>query len=152
MELMLLIIGCYALAALLVHLAFWMGRRRSGEGKHYVLIADEGQHNMEWYLRMLHAFSRWMGREVRLTVVDAGASQETMAIVERWQRTGKQVQVHACSSDGNVNNEQENGKRSQSSAAIHMLWMLQAEGIVSEAEHAVLVDLQNPADLSKMPF
>ncbi|MFC4812020.1 glycosyltransferase family A protein [Paenibacillus sp. GCM10023250] len=34
----------------------------------------------------------------------------------------------------------------------HLLWMLQAEGIVSEKDHAVLIDLRDPADLSKLPF
>lgn len=152
MELILLIIGCYAVAALLVHLAFWIGQRRSRAGRHYVLIADQGQKNMEWYLRMLYAFSRWVGRDIRLTVVDAGATEETLAIVERWKRSGKDVQIHSCTLEDQA--ETVNGKRSQSSggAAVHLLWMLQAEGIVSEADHAVLVDLQNPADLSKMPF
>jgi hypothetical protein len=32
------------------------------------------------------------------------------------------------------------------------MWMLQAEGIVTEPEHAVLVDLREPADLSKLPL
>ncbi|MBM7566486.1 glycosyltransferase family A protein [Paenibacillus sacheonensis] len=34
----------------------------------------------------------------------------------------------------------------------HLLWVLQAEGIVSVKEQAVLIDLRNPADLSKLPF
>ncbi|RAP73943.1 hypothetical protein [Paenibacillus montanisoli] len=34
----------------------------------------------------------------------------------------------------------------------NLLWMLQAEGIVSVKDHTVLVDLQNPDDLSKLPF
>jgi hypothetical protein len=34
----------------------------------------------------------------------------------------------------------------------HLMWMLQAEGIVTEPEHAVLVDLREPADLSKLPL
>lgn len=34
----------------------------------------------------------------------------------------------------------------------HLLWMLQAEGIVSAKEHAVLIDLRDPADLSKLPM
>lgn len=150
----LLVIGCYALAALLVHLAYWIGSRRQQRSKHYVLITDQGQNNMEWYLRMLHTFSRWMGKDVRLTVVDRGASEETMAIVERWRRGGKEVHVHAGSvaqpeDSANVrNSSQGTGNRDAS----QMMWMLQAEGVVAEADHAVLIDLQNPADLSKMPF
>lgn len=151
LNVLLLIIGCYAAAALLVHLAHRIGRGRSRKSKHYVLIADQGQEQMEWYLRMLHAFSRWVGKDVRLTVVDRGASDETLAIVERWRRSGKEVHVHA--QKANADPETDEGKRSQeNSGAIQMMWILQAEGIVSESEHAVLVDLQNPSDLSKMPF
>ncbi|RIX51077.1 hypothetical protein D3P08_18545 [Paenibacillus nanensis] len=147
--LLLLVVGCYVLAALLVHLAHWLGRGRVQRSKHYVLITDSGQNNMEWYLRMLHAFSRWMGKDVRLTVVDRGASEETMAIVERWRRGGKEVRVHAQLPD----NGADDGKNLDGGRkAAQMMWMLQAEGIVSESEHAVLVDLQNPSDLSKMPF
>ncbi|RJX36936.1 hypothetical protein D3P09_25875 [Paenibacillus pinisoli] len=154
MELILLIIGCYAVAALFVHLAFWIGQRRSRAEKHYVLIAGQAGKNMEWYLRMLHAFSRWLGRDIRLTVVNDGASEETMAIVERWKRGGKQVHVHAIEPEEHEQESDESSKRSQRSntSAVHLMWMLQAEGIVSESDHAVLVDLQNPSDLSKMPF
>ncbi|SFT25614.1 hypothetical protein [Paenibacillus sp. BC26] len=34
----------------------------------------------------------------------------------------------------------------------NLLWMLQAEGVVSVKDHAVLIDLRDPADLSKLPF
>lgn len=153
LELLLLIMGCYALAALLVHLVFWARWGRSRKGKHYVLIADQGQKNMEWYLRMLFSFSRWVGKDVRLTVVDRGATEETMAIVERWRRSGNEVYVHTHPGSPERESDNRDSKRSQDEGvALHMLWMLQAEGIVSEAEHAVLVDLQNPSDLSKMPF
>jgi hypothetical protein len=151
-ELLLIVMGCYALAALLVHLAYWYGRGRQGVSKHYVWIADREQKNMEWYLRSLFSFSRWMGKDVQLTVVDRGDTEETMAVVERWSRGDDNVRVLRGKGESN----QQAGKRSRSEAeadsSIHLLWMLQAEGIVSEAEHAVLVDLQNPADLSKMPF
>lgn len=157
LELLFLIIGFYFAAALFVHLAFWIARRRGRAGKHYVLIADQGQKNMEWYLRSLFSFSKWIGKEIRLTVVDRGATQETLAIVERWRRSGKEVRVHAHPAGGGqpegMDDGMEDGKRSQwDGGAVHMLWMLQAEGIVTEADHAVLVDLQNPSDLSKMPF
>ncbi|BBH23899.1 hypothetical protein Back11_52440 [Paenibacillus baekrokdamisoli] len=34
----------------------------------------------------------------------------------------------------------------------HMMWKLQAEGIITRSEHAVLIDLRDPADLSKLPL
>lgn len=50
--------------------------------------------------------------------------------------------------------ENDDSKRSQMKGieGTQLLWLLQAEGIVSQADHAVLIDLQNPSDLSKMPF
>ncbi|MBH5320612.1 hypothetical protein I6N90_22720 [Paenibacillus sp. GSMTC-2017] len=153
LELLLLIMGCYTLAALLVHLAFWIGRGRRRASNHYVLIADKGQKNMEWYLRSLFSFSRLIGKDIRLTVLDQGVTEETKAIVERMRRSGKEVHIHVQKDHSMDHSEPQCGKRSQlDGITLQMLWMLQAEGIVSEAEHAVLVDLQNPNDLSKMPF
>ncbi|SEN64321.1 hypothetical protein [Paenibacillus sp. OV219] len=46
-------------------------------------------------------------------------------------------------------------KAKRQSAAVeptNLLWMLQAEGIVSAKDHAVLIDLRDPADLSKLPY
>ncbi|AZN38532.1 hypothetical protein [Paenibacillus albus] len=43
-------------------------------------------------------------------------------------------------------------KQSASVEPTNLLWMLQAEGIVSAKDHAVLIDLRNPADLSKLPY
>lgn len=108
---------------------------------------------MEWYLRSLFSFSSLIGRDIRLTVVDHGVTEETKAIVERWRRSGKDVQIHVHQEHTDNNLKTHSGKRSQLDSVAHqMLWLLQAEGIVSEAEHAILVDLQNPDDLSKIPF
>lgn len=152
LELLLLIIGCYAAAALLVHLAFRFGGERKKARKHYVLIADGRQPHMEWYLRSLHSFSRWSGNDIRLTVIDRGLEEESKAIVDQWNRQSDKVQLHQ--EDGQKPAEKKERKRYRSDAdgAIHLMWMLQSEGIVSKADHAILVDLQNPEDLSKMPF
>ncbi|MCU6708450.1 hypothetical protein M6D81_06945 [Paenibacillus sp. J5C_2022] len=152
-ELLLMIIGCYAMAAVLVHLAFWVGRRRRQVSKQFVFIANHNENNMEWYLRSLKGFSRWMGRDVRLTLIDRGVSDETRGIVDRWKRAGHTVHVQRYEA-ARGDYAMPHGKRSHDGEdkAFHMMWMLQAEGIVTEADHAVIVDLQNPADLSKMPF
>ncbi|WP_054025406.1 glycosyltransferase family A protein [Bacillus sp. FJAT-28004] len=151
-ELLLLVIGCYVLAALSVHLAFRIWRGRQQSSKHYVLVADVQQKNMEWYVRSLFSFSRRMGKNVRLTIVDQGATDETLAIVERLARGGNEVRIHSNGSDPLT--ESKDSKRSQTMGVdgTQLLWLLQAEGVVSLSDHAVLVDLQNPSDLSKMPF
>ncbi|MGO4346868.1 hypothetical protein BK120_03965 [Paenibacillus sp. FSL A5-0031] len=151
-ELLLLVIGCYALAALSVHLAYRIWRGRQQSSKHYVLVADVQQNNMEWYVRSLFSFSRRMGKNVRLTIVDQGVTEETLAIVERLARKGDEVRIH--SNGSNPLSESEGSKRSQTEGVdgTQLLWLLQAEGVVSLSDHAVLIDLQNPTDLSKMPF
>ncbi|WP_028608247.1 hypothetical protein [Paenibacillus harenae] len=152
LELLFWVIGCYVLAALSVHLAYRIRSRKRQPGKHYVLVADERQHNMEWVMRNLFSFSRRMGTDVRLTIIDRGVSEETKAIVERMARSGHKVKLHAKTDE--PLQELKDSKRSHwyETDATQLMWMLQAEGIVSQADHAVLVDLQNPADLSKMPF
>lgn len=154
LELLLLIIGCYAAAAMVVHLCFRMGGSRERPARHYVFIAGQRQKNMEWYMRSLFSFSRWMGKEVRLTVVDRGLDEEDRAVVERWQGAGRPVRIH----QGELEmppSENKDGKRCQHEGvdeAAHVMWTLRTKGIVSDSEQAVLIDLQNPADLSKMPF
>ncbi|MBD2868404.1 glycosyltransferase family 2 protein [Paenibacillus arenilitoris] len=152
LELLLLVVGCYVLAALSVHLAFRIRNKKGQAGKHYVLVANENQQNIEWVIRSLFDFSRRMGKDVRLTIVDRGVTEETKAIVERMARGGHKVKLHG-KADGPLK-ESKDGKRSHRNEvdATQLMWLLQAEGIVSQADHAVLVDLQNPSDLSKMPF
>ncbi|MHA6481314.1 hypothetical protein ACX1C1_05325 [Paenibacillus sp. strain BS8-2] len=152
LELLLLIIGCYAAAALLVHVTFRFGKERNKSRKHYVLIADGRQPHMEWYLRSLYSFSRWSGNDIRLTVLDRGLSEESKTIVDQWNRNHDRAKLHQDDwqkdEDGKVSKRYPSG----SEGAVHLMWMLQTEGIVSVADHAILVDLQNPEDLSKMPF
>lgn len=103
-------------------------------------------------MRSLFSFSRRIGKEVRVTVIDRGATEETLAIVQRLAREGDHVKADPSAIETELDNL--DGKRSHQVGvdATQLLWLLQAEGIVSQADHAVLVDLQNPADLSKMPF
>jgi hypothetical protein len=152
LELLLLIIGCYAAAALLVHLAFRLGGERKKARKHYVLIAGGRQPHMEWYLRSLHSFSRWTGSDIRLTVLDRGLAEEPKAIVDQWNRQGDTVKLHREEGEKPAAEKERKRYPSESEGAVHLMWMLQSEGIVSKADHAILVDLQNPEDLSKMPF
>ncbi|MFD0957905.1 hypothetical protein [Paenibacillus chungangensis] len=152
-ELLLMIIGSYAMAAMLVHLVFWMGRRRRQVSKQFIFIANHNENNMEWYLRSLMRFSRWMGRDVRLTLIDRGVTDEMRGIVDRWKRAGHALHVQKYEVSGeDCAMSQRKRSYNEEDKAFHMMWMLQSEGIVTEVDHAVIVDLQNPADLSKMPF
>lgn len=149
LELLLLVIGCYAVAALLVHLAFKFGGERKRTRKHYVLIADGRQPRMEWYLRSLHSFSRRTGNDIQLTVVDHGLEEESKAIVDRWNRGSHKVRLHAMDGKGQAGQTE---NLAGGDKALHWMWYLRSTGIVTESDQAILVDLQNPEDLSKMPF
>lgn len=152
LEILLLIIGCYAAAALLVHLAFRFGGERKKARKHYVLLADGRQPHMEWYLRSLHSFSRWTGNDIRMTVLDHGLEKESKAIVNQWNRQNDKIKYHQ--EDGQKRADGKGRRRYPSGPedASHLMWMLQSQGIISKTDHAILVDLQNPEDLYKMPF
>ncbi|MUT65025.1 hypothetical protein [Paenibacillus sp. NEAU-GSW1] len=150
------VVGCYALVAALVHLIFWLRRDRVQVSKHYVLVAHNQHMRMEWLLRSFFSFSRRTGTEVKLTVVDAGSTDQTVGIVDRLERGGGYVSVHAGDQgEGSMSDSSwKDRKRSQSGEkeSSSLLWRLKSEGIVTSTDHAILVDLQNPSDLSKMPF
>ncbi|MCM3628101.1 hypothetical protein M3194_12065 [Paenibacillus glycanilyticus] len=143
---LLLVIGCYALAAALVHVAYRLRREKKRKSKHYVLVAHDQHMKMEMLLRQFSSYSRRMGTDVQLTVVDSQSADETAQIVDRLRRENGNITVFADES-------LKERKRSQSKDhAAGLIWMLQNEGIVSKPDQAILVDLQNPSDLSKMPF
>jgi len=96
LEPLLWIVGAYLLSALCVHAAHaWQsrggGRFRgrglgSGSGpavRHFVLIARNEQHRIEWVIRSLLIRSWLKGRPIRLTMIDCGSSDQTGIIVRR---------------------------------------------------------------------
>ena len=89
------IIGCYAFAALIVRAA---ARRYPGWSSrtHVVLFACNQEGRIEWYLRRLRRWSLRTGRDVRVTLVDCGSTDDTSAIAERFgRRSGAVSVVHA---------------------------------------------------------
>ena len=89
---LLAIIGCYAFAALMVRAA---ARRNPGRraGTHVVLFAGNQDGRIEWYLRRLRWWSLRTGRDVRITLVDCGSTDDTVAIAERFGRGSGAVSV-----------------------------------------------------------
>jgi hypothetical protein len=169
----LLVAGCYAFAAVMVHLAYRLRKGKREAGKHYIWVAEGRQPNMEWYVRSLYSYSRRTGEDVRLTIVDCGMTEESRVIAERLAFEGKAVtfcqETGAGSTKGDIQEvgdwekeqvkEQvkegraQNGKRFLGEGTdTQLLWRLQTEGVITRADQAVLIDLQNPEDLSKMPF
>lgn len=175
------VIGCYLAAAGLVHVVHGCLNRSSERkkmgGRHYVWIADQGQSDIEWHLRSLFSFSRTSGKDVQLTVVDNGLSEEELAIVNRFSREEEKIKIHpvydrvgkkkASISEKTASKEKvadrekgrsKEGVPSSEEAPLNCrnaeqwIWMLQNEGVVRGSDSAVFIDLHNPADLSKLPY
>ncbi len=166
------IVGCYALAAVAVHAALVLSSGQSRDVLHYVLIAGNEQLQMEWYMRSLRRFSHFTGREVKVTVVDHGSEDETIGIARFFARYGMKVdiksgaplastlgeaagaskEVHEMNKYSKRQNRKQPALKHQGVEPTSLMWMLQAEGIITESEHAVLIDLRDPAELSKLPL
>lgn len=185
-EILLWVIGCYAVAAALVHAAFRL--RKKPKAEHYVLLAGNEQQRMEWYMRGLRRYSHRSGKEVQVTIIDRGSEDDTVRIASLFAQEGMDVQLtdgtkfegsfqpatlerqkeHAAEDNARTDRNHSKWKRflrigkrrsvqsgqpakAETFEPTHLIWMLQAEGIISEPEHAVLVDLREPSDWSKLP-
>jgi len=91
-SLLLFVIGCYVLTALFVHLYYWICRHRQVE-KHYVLLAEKPYEQMEWIIRSMYSFSRWMGIPVQVTIVPSYDSNDLSYMVDRWSHQCFPIQV-----------------------------------------------------------
>jgi hypothetical protein len=80
------IFGSYAASIAVVH---WFYRRRHVDDRqitYFLLITYNNQLQVEWYIRSLHFFSRLKGREIRVSFMDEGSTDDTLPIIERFCR------------------------------------------------------------------
>ncbi|MDP5275871.1 hypothetical protein [Chengkuizengella axinellae] len=81
------IIGVYALCALIVHVSHYFHLKKKGEiglhKVHYVIISYQNEKLIEWVLRSIFFFFWLHGKEVKITVVDKGSTDDTLAITSR---------------------------------------------------------------------
>lgn len=144
-KIFLIVVGCYVLAGFLVHAVYRLKRQRQCPARHYVLLANPQHSNMERMIRSFFSFSRWMGVDVQLTVVDAGLSEQTREIIQRLNRADGGVNLY-------VDRVGAKGIQPLKRTASSLLWRMQADGVITKNEYPVVIDLQNPEDLSKIPF
>lgn len=85
-KLLLIVIGCYMLAAAVVHLYYVLESRKENKQRHYILLSADEQDHMEWYYRSMKRFSRWMGIPVQVTVVHTQQAGELHQVVDCWNR------------------------------------------------------------------
>ncbi|MFS1514854.1 hypothetical protein VQL36_20980 [Chengkuizengella sp. SCS-71B] len=81
------IIGVYVLCALIVHVSHYFHLKKKGEIElltiHYVIISYQNEKLIEWVLRSIFFFFWFHGKEVKITVVDKGSTDDTLAITNR---------------------------------------------------------------------
>ena len=70
----------------------WSSRRKRDLSTHYVLMTRNNQMHMEWYLRSLYFFSWMKGRNISVTIVDEGSTDDTLDIARRVGRE-KEVSI-----------------------------------------------------------
>ncbi|WP_379129866.1 hypothetical protein [Paenibacillus sp. sgz500958] len=66
---------------------------RTGKWMHYVLITRNHESVVEWYIRALGFHSFITGKQLRLTLVDDGSSDDTMMLVSIMKRSGYPVDL-----------------------------------------------------------
>ena len=82
------IIGVYALGAVAVHAAYRRFAQSDGaDVKHYVLYTLNDSRHIEWAVRSISWFYWLRGRQVLITVIDEGSTDETLLIVNSLERT-----------------------------------------------------------------
>lgn len=175
---MLVVIGCYALAAWMVHIIYRLSKNKDKASKHYVLVAGNEAHKMEWYLRSFMLFAKRTGAVIRLTVVNRGSTDDTLAIAGRLAaKDDRCIAIQTCSiasetetaragaalgespspSDGykiETGLEDPNTEQpfQQWTSAERLVGILRHRGMILSGEQPIVVDLQNPYDLYKFPF
>ncbi|WP_274654215.1 hypothetical protein [Paenibacillus humicola] len=93
MLIVLAIICSYALAAAAVHAASRFAPKREPKTEHFVLIAENHQSQIEWYLRMLQKHEERSGKSVRVTLVSRGSKDDTVAIARLFARSGMNISI-----------------------------------------------------------
>lgn len=96
-ESVIIIISCYLISALMVHIAYgWLPHMR-GMVEHYVLVTHNNEHQAEFVLRAITWYSRLRGKESRISVIDQSSSDQTVRIIKCLDREGR-VQLHRTKS------------------------------------------------------
>lgn len=83
-KLLLFVIGCYIIAAAIVHIYYYISSRQQATKRHYVLLDNEQQDSIEWYYHSIKRFSVWMGIPIQVTVVNTEPGGDLRQMVDRW--------------------------------------------------------------------
>lgn len=123
-------ITIYGTSIILIHAAhLWIHKvqKRAKSVKHYVLISNQNQLHIEWYIRSIVWFHSLKGNPLRITIMDQGSTDQTISIVEKLSRYFT-IQIHTSSSLDDI------------------------AFISTPSTEAVVVQLNNQDDLRKIPM
>lgn len=135
------IVCVYALGAASVHAASWRRSRRLSGAKHYVLYTlNDGRH-IEWVVRSLVIFHWLRGRQVLITVVDEGSTDETLHIVSSLARSHA---LYVCNLD--AANDLLTGQQSSNTPSLH------AEPFSDTYVELIPITLRRSEDWQKLPM
>ncbi|MBP2001785.1 hypothetical protein J2Z69_002841 [Paenibacillus shirakamiensis] len=130
------IIACYGLATLVVH---WVHvgyiRRQAAESQfeHFILVTHNHGQQMEWYLRAISWYGQIRGRNCRITVLDEGSEDDTVAITERM-RDSSEMELQVIG----ITAEPSEDIRNQAD------W--------TKGHKACYIDLRLPMEAAKIPY
>jgi len=128
------ITAVYVLAAAAVHLFHAWQKRKSSPWVHYTLVTSNHEGQIEWYIRAFGWYSFISGKKLRLTVMDAASTDQTVEIVHRMHGTaGMELSVVPMQSSV------ENGDIAGT--------LVLADGMISE-----MIDLRKPHEAERIPY
>lgn len=80
---LLLIFGTYGISIILVHLFHFFHIKNKKRSVQYLVITRNNQLQIEWYIRFLLFFSWLRAKNMNITILDEGSTDDTLAIVKR---------------------------------------------------------------------
>ncbi|HEY0827904.1 MAG TPA: hypothetical protein VGE40_07415 [Bacilli bacterium] len=153
----LLIVGCYGVCVALVHLFHQRSQQQNRSQQHnprpskpkphvphYVLITHNNQMQVEWYLRSLLIYSKMRGQSLKITIIDEGSQDDTLAIVWRMS-LNRYVNINTVQSSCTV--QLPDSQVLQDGANHH-----QHDAALDANEQMIFIRLNDQEDLLKLPL
>lgn len=128
--------------------AHWVARRRRRtETNRYVLVADNHESQIEWYMRALQLYGRRSGTDIRISVMLRDSTDETASIVRQMARSDDGIDWLDIAAERSA--ESDAGVRGFSRGRF-----AGANGEPGDAEssRAVWVELSKAEDLARLPI
>jgi hypothetical protein len=69
----------------------WLHHPQQKEAVHYYVYTHHSQGKIEWVIRSLSQLAKLEGREFHFYVIDSGSEDDTLKIINRFNRNGIQI-------------------------------------------------------------